>query len=83
MIKRTCKIIFGVLNCVRAIVIGSMTVRTDSAVKYEYHTLSSATHIIATGLITVRMGNETKYKCNILSSAVHITVELYICTCLQ
>ena len=78
-----CKIVFEVINCVRTIAIGSMTVRTDNAVKYKCHKLSSATPIIATGPMTVRIVNATEYKCNTLSSAVHITVELYICTCLQ
>ena len=73
----------NVLNCVRTIVIGSMTVRLDNAVKYDCHTLSSAAHIIVTSPMTVREGNAAKYKCNTLSSSVHITVELYICTCLQ
>ena len=72
-----------VMNFVRTIVIGSMTVRTDNAVKYKCNTLSSAVHIIVTGPMTVRIGNAVNYKCNTLSSAVHITVELYKCTCLQ
>ena len=73
----------GVINSVRTAVIGSMTVRTDNAVKYKCHTLDSATLIIVTGLMTVRIDSAAKYKCNTFSSAVHITVELYICTCLQ
>ena len=73
----------GVINCGRTIVIGSMTVRTDNAVKQKCHTLSSATHIIVTGPTALRIGSTTKYKCNILSSVVDITVELYTCTCLQ
>ena len=72
-----------IINLVRIIVIGSMTVRTDNAVKYKCQTLSSATHIVVTGPMAVRIGNVTKYKSNTLSSAVHITVELYICICLQ
>ena len=83
VIKRTCKIIFGVINCVHATVFGSMNVRTYNAVKYKCHTLSSATHIIANGPMTVQIGNAAKNKCNTLSSAVYITVELYICTCLR
>ena len=81
--KRTGRIVFGVINCVRTIVIGSMTVRTDNVVKYKCHTLSSATNIVVTGPMPARIGSATKYKCNKFSSAVHITVELYICTCLQ
>ena len=72
-----------VINCVRTLAIGSMTVRTANAVKYKYHTLGSATHIIAIGSMTVRRGNAEKYNCNKLSSAVYITLELYICTCLH
>ena len=60
-----------------------MTVRTDSAVKYKFHTLGTATKIIVTGPVTVQIVNATKHKYNTLSSAAHITVELYICTCLQ
>ena len=71
------------INFVSTIVIGSMTVRTDNAVKFKCHTLGRATHVIVAGPMTVRIGNATNYKCNTLSSAVHITVELYICTCLQ
>ena len=65
-----------VINCVRTIAIGLMTVRTVNAVKYKRHTLDRTTHTIVTGLITVRIGSEVKYKCNTLSSAVHITLEL-------
>ena len=61
--------------------IGSMTVRTDNAVKYKCHTFGSATHTIVTRSMTVRIGNAAKNKCNMFSSAVHITTELYICTC--
>ena len=42
----------GVIKCVRTIVIGSMTVRIDNAVKYKCLTLGSATHIIVTGPMT-------------------------------
>ena len=73
----------GVINWVRTIVIGSMTVRTDNAVKYKCHTLDSRTHIIVSGPMTVQIVRAAKYECNTLSSAVHIAVELYICTCLQ
>ena len=73
----------GVINSVRTIVIGSITVRIDNAVKYKCNPLSSAAHIIVSGPMTVRIGNATKYMCNTLNSAVHITIELYICTCLE
>ena len=64
-------------------VIGSMTVKIDNAVKYKCNILSSAAHIIVASPMTVRVGNAAQYKCNTLNSAVHITVELYICICLQ
>ena len=63
----------GVINFVRTIVIGLMTVRIDNAVKYECNPLSSAPHITLTALMTVRIGNAAKCKCSRLNSAVHIT----------
>ena len=73
----------GVINCVRTIVIGLMTVRIGSAVKYKRHTLSSAGYLTVTGPMTIRVGSAVKCKSNTFSIAVHITVELYMYTCLQ
>ena len=73
----------GVLNFVRTVIICSMTVRADNAVKFKFHSLGNVTDVIVTGSMTVRIGNAAKYKCNTLSSAVHVTVELFICTCSQ
>ena len=73
----------GVISFVRDIVIDSMKVRIDNAVKYMCHRLSSAVYIIVAGPMTVRIGNAAKYKCNTLNSVVHITVELYICSYLH
>ena len=47
----------GVINCIRIMVIGSMTVKIDNAVKYKCHILRSAAHIIVAGPMTVRIGN--------------------------
>ena len=52
--------IIGVINCVHILVIGSMTVRTDDALKYECHKLGTATHIIVSVPMTVRIGNAAK-----------------------
>ena len=72
-----------VINYVRTIIIGSMTVRAENTLKYKFQTLDSTTPIIETDSITLRIGSVAKHRCNTFSSAVHITVELHICTCLQ